>query len=148
MAKEKDKDKYYELSQDTIDQFNDVFNKKAFAIKVAFQFQGCSKIKKAIVISKIPDQYAYEMNKDLLVQINEDLLMLFDDKSVDILLEQEIDKLSINIDTGKIKLIKYDLSTFASLINKHGIEEITRANGLELLAQSQKEDQEADDFIV
>jgi hypothetical protein len=45
----------------------------------------------------------------------------FDDESIDILLEQEIDKISFNIETGKVKLIKPDISTFSSLIKKWGI---------------------------
>lgn len=54
----------------------------------------------------------------------------FDDESIDILFEQEIDKISFNVETGKVKLVKPDISTFSSLIKKWGIEKISRANQL------------------
>lgn len=141
-------DKHFELSQDTIDQFYDVFNKKAFPVNIGFSFIGNSKQKKAIVIGKIPDQYQFKMQKELLVQINEELIEKFDDISREILIEQEIDRLSINSDNGKIKMVKPDLTTFSALVNKYGIEEVSRANQVEILSVQQKEDQESDEFIV
>lgn len=141
-------DKFTELSDDTIDTFNEIFNKKAMAVNIKFAFMGNSKQKKLIAISKIPDQYAFLMEKDLLVQINEVLMNAFDEKSIQILFEQEIDKLSVNIDTGKIKLVKPDLSTFSSLVTKYGIEDVSRANQVEILSVAQKEDKESDEFII
>jgi hypothetical protein len=142
-------DKFYDLSQDSIDQFYDVFNKKAFPVNVGFSFTGNSKQKKAIAIAKIPDQYAFKMQKELLVSMNEDLMNKFDDTALQILIEQEIDKLTINAGDGKIKMVKPDISTFSALINKYGIEEVSRANQVELLSVQQKEDQDSDDeFIV
>ena len=141
-------DKFYELDQDTVDQFFAIFNKKSFPVNVAFKFIGSSKQKKIIVIKKIPDEYAYCLEKELMVYINEELMEKFDDKAREILIEQEIDKLSIDIGTGKIKMIKPDLTTFAALVNKYGIEEVSRANQVEILIVEQKEDQESDDFIV
>lgn len=139
--------KFYNLSEDTIDIFNEVFKKKSFPVDVKFQFVGCESQKNLIKISKIPDQFAFLLDRELLVTMNEDLVNVFDDESVQILIEQEIDKVSINIDTGKIKLIKPDLTTFSSLITKYGIEKIARANQVEELYEQQKKDGE-DDFIV
>lgn len=139
--------KFYSLSEDTIEVFNEVFKKKSFPIDVNFQFVGCESQKNLIKISKIPDQFSFLLDRELLVTINEDLVSVFDNESVQILIEQEIDKVSINIDTGKIKLIKPDLTTFSSLITKYGIEKIARANQVEELYEQQKKDGE-DDFIV
>jgi hypothetical protein len=139
--------KYYSLSEDTIEVFDEVFKKKSFPVDVKFQFVGCESQKNLIKISKIPDQFSFLLDRELLVTMNEDLVNVFDDESVQILIEQEIDKVSINIDTGKIKLIKPDLTTFSSLITKYGIEKIARANQVEELYEQQKKDGE-DDFIV
>lgn len=139
--------KFYNISEDTIDVFNGVFKKKSFPIDVKFQFVGCESQKNLIKISKIPDQFAFLLDRELLVTINEDLVNVFDEESVQILIEQEIDKVSINIDTGKIKLVKPDLTTFSSLITKYGIEKIARANQVEELYDQQKKDGE-DEFIV
>ncbi len=141
--------KFYNLSDDTIDVFNNIFKKKAFPVDVKFQFVGCESQKNLIKISKINDQFSFILDKELLVVINEDLATVFDDESVQILMEQEIDKISINIDTGKIKMIKPDLTTFSSLIKKYGIEKVGRANQVEeLYDQQKKDDKGEDDFIV
>jgi hypothetical protein len=132
--------KFYEISEDTIETFNDVFLTKSFPIKVDFQFIGAEKQKQLIKIAKLPDQYSFLLNKELLVTINEDLLNVFDDESIKILIEQELDKVSIDIDSGKIKMIRPDLTTFASIINKYGIEKVSRANQVEELYHQQKSD--------
>jgi hypothetical protein len=107
---------------------------------------GCDQ-KMLIKISKLPDQYAFLLNNDLLISINDKLMSVFDDESIQILMEQEIDKISINMDNGKIKMVKPDLTTFSSLINKYGIDKITKANQVQELYAEQKQDAE-EDFLV
>ena len=142
-------DKFYELSQDAVDKFYEIFNKKSFPVSVKFQFIGNEKQKELIKVSKVADQYAFLLQKELLVSVNEDLLNVFDDESVSILMEQEIDKININIDSGKIKLVKTDLNTFSSLVNKYGVEKVARANKVEELYKEQQKDAEQDEeFIV
>ncbi len=142
-------DKFYELSQDAVDKFYEIFNKKSFPVSVKFQFVGNEKQKELIKVSKVADQYAFLLQKELLVSVNEDLLNVFDDESVSILMEQEIDKININIETGKIKLVKTDLNTFSSLVNKYGVEKVARANKVEELYKEQQKDAEQDEeFIV
>jgi hypothetical protein len=139
--------KFYELSQDSIDTFFKVFNKKTFPLAIKFQFVGCEKQKNLIKISKLPDQYSFLLDKELLVQINDDLMSVFEEESITILIEQEIDKVVIDSQSGKIKMIKPDLSTFASLITKYGVDKVARANQIEDLYQQQTNDGK-EEFIV
>lgn len=74
--------------------------------------------------------------------MNEELISKFDEESVTILIEQELDKISINLDTGKIKFVKPNLSTFTSLISKYGLEKVGRANQIEDLYNEQQLDSE------
>lgn len=136
--------KFYKISDDTISTFKAVFTKKSFPFNVGFEFVGCESQKNLIKISKLPDQFVFVLEKELLIQINEDLMNVFDEESIQILIEQEIDKISVNMDTGKIKMVKPDLNTFSSLINKYGIEKIARANKVEELYTQQKEDNQED----
>ena len=140
--------KFYQLSDDTIQIFKRVFNKKSFPLIVGFQFIGCESQKNLIKISKLSDQFIFVLEKELLVSINEDLVSVFDEESIQILIEQEIDKISVNIDTGKIKMVKPDLNTFSSLINKYGIDKIARANKVEELYVEQKQDGKEEDFLA
>jgi hypothetical protein len=73
---------------------------------------------------------------------------VFDEESITILFEQEIDKININLDSGKIKLVKTDLNTFSSLVNKYGVEKVARANKVEELYQEQKKDAQDEEFII
>jgi len=141
-------DRFYELSEDTTADFFKIFNKKAFPVSLKFQFIGDSKQKNVISITKVTDKYAFLLEKELLVSINEDLMNAYDDESVEILFEQEIDKITINIESGKIKLVRPDLNTFSSLVNKFGIEKVARANKVEELYQDQQRDKSDEEFIV
>jgi hypothetical protein len=148
MAKEA-KENFYELDSTTEEQFIEIFNKKSFPVNIKFLFQGNSKQKQMIKVSKIPDQYAFSLKKELLVSINEDLFDVFDEDSITILIEQEIDKININMESGKIKLVSTDLNTFSSIVNKWGVDKVARANKVEELYVDQKADAAGDEeFII
>ena len=85
--------------------------------------------------------------RELLVTINEDLMDAFDEESRTILIEQEIDKINMNLESGKIKLVGTDFNTFSSIVVKYGVEKVSRANQVETLFAEQKEDKD-NDFIV
>jgi hypothetical protein len=139
--------KFYEISEDTKKDFFDIFNKKSFPLSLNFQFVGSESQKNLIKISKISDQFSFLMNKDLLVSINEDLMSVFDQTSITILIEQEIDKINMDIKSGKIKMVKPDLTTFSSIISKYGVEKVAKANQVEELYNQQVSDGNQE-FIV
>jgi hypothetical protein len=132
--------KFYEVSQDTQDTFFKVFNKKSFPLAIKFQFVGSESQKTLMKISKLPDQYCFLLEKELMVQVNEDLMSVFDEESITILIEQEIDKVSVDTQSGKIKMIKPDLTTFSAIINKYGVDKVAKANQVEELYQQQVKD--------
>jgi len=148
MAKES-KETYYDVDSTTEELFIDIFNRKSFPMNIKFLFQGNSKQKQLLKVSKISDQYAFALGKELLISFNEDLLNVFDDDSITILIEQEIDKININMESGKIKLVGTDLNTFSSIVNKWGVEKVARANKVEELYVDQKKDAKSDEeFII
>ena len=140
-------DNFYELSEDTTGKFFEIFNKKSFPLSIKFQFIGDEKQKELIKVSLINPKFSFLLEKEILISVNEDIMNAFDDESVTILMEQEIDKIYINIETGKMKLIKTDLNTFSSLVNKYGVEKVARANKVEELYQDQKRDARDEEFI-
>lgn len=141
-------DNFYEVSEDSIARFFEVFNKKSFPVSIKFQFIGNEKQKELIKVSKIADNYSFILQKEILVTINDDLMSVFDDESIQILIEQEIDKININIETGKIKFVKTDLNTFSAIVNKYGVEKVARANKVEELYQEQKKDAKTDEEFI
>lgn len=140
-------ERYSELSEETIKDFMDIFERKSFPLPIKFQFIGDSKSKNVISIKKIPNDMSFVLDKELKVTINEELLEAYDDESINILFEQEIDKIEPNIDSGKIKIVKTDLNTFSSIVNKYGVEKVARANKVEELYNEQRQDSN-NEFLV
>jgi hypothetical protein len=148
MAKET-KETFYELDETTEELFMEVFNKKTIPVNLKFLFIGNSKQKQLVKVKKIADDYAFALGKELMISINEDLLNVFDDESVTILIEQEIDKITVNMESGKIKLVGTDLNTFSSIVNKYGVDKVARANKVEELYVEQQQDAKTDEeFII
>lgn len=133
-------DRYTELSEETIEDFMKVFNKKAFPIGIDFQFIGDHKLKTLIKISKLPEDISFVTGKQVKVTINEELIDVYEEESIKILIEQELDKIECNLETGKIKMKKTDLNTFSSIMNKYGAEKVARANQVDELYQEQLKD--------
>ena len=139
--------KYYDVSEETANLFMDIVQKKVLN-DVSFQFIGCDTQKVLVRISKLPEQYEYMLKKHILVSINELLLHKFGDESINILIEQELDKINYNGETNKVKLVKTDINTFASLIKKYGIEKISIANQLaEITSEQMASTDFENDFI-
>lgn len=140
-------DNYYELQDETIKAFNKIFNNKAFPVKIDILFQGDKKQKQMIKISKIQPKYEFVLEKQLFVSINEDLFEQFDELSQSILFEQEIDKIHVDGNTGKIKTGKLPLVTSPALVSKYGIDNVARANQVETLTLEQIADARDEAFV-
>jgi hypothetical protein len=140
-------DNFYELQPETIKAFNDVFNSKSFPVKIDIQFFGNKKQKQMIKIAKIADDFEYLIEKQLKVTINEDLFDQFDELSKTILFEQNIDKVMVDGNTGKISIKPLALITSPALISKYGVDEITRANQLQSLTVEQTADAKSEYII-
>jgi hypothetical protein len=132
--------KFTEVSDDFKDRFFEIYKSKSFAINLKFDFLGNEKQKELVKVKKISDDYSFRMGKDIMVYVNEDLFVAFDDESITILIEQELDKIQVNLDSGVIKLIKPDLNTFSTLITKYGVESVGKANQVQELYSQQKKD--------
>lgn len=134
-------ERYEELSDDVRNKFMEVYDTKSFPIKIGFKFVDDNKLKQLVKIQKISDLYQFVIEKEVMVIFNEALYdKMENDESIKILIEQELDKLSINIDSGKIKMSKSDLVTSAGLINKYGSDAVLRANQIDSLSNEQSKE--------
>lgn len=130
--------KFYEASEDAITKFNEVFEKKAFPANVGIKFIGSTKLKKMIEVSILSEKHKFAFGEDLLVVINEDLLEKYDnDEMVNILIEQELEKVGVDGKTGNLKSVPLGFSTSPGLLNKYGLDKVGRANQVEELAVKQ-----------
>lgn len=135
-------DRYDEISDDIKNEFKNLVEEKSFPVNIKFEFISDSKQKKLVTLRKIQEVYKFLYKKELLVAINEEIYDKLDEKSIKILFLQEIDKIEVDMNNGKIKLKKPDLTTFSGIVNKYGIEDVARANQVVDLSVEQKEDLE------
>lgn len=135
---------FYDLSEDTISQIEALIEKLALPFSIKFKFLGSTKLKKVVKLQKLSDIYTHLTGYDMIIMINEDLSARLDEKTVEILLYQELDRIETNFDKGTVKIIAYPLQTTTGVLKKYGIDEVSNANNLGDLAFEQMKDQESD----
>lgn len=147
MAKNKisNEDRFTDLDEDIQKYFiNIVETRAALPYKLDFVFIQDYKAKDYVTIKKLTGINKYLNNAELAVIINERYHDLLDEEAKEILIEQAACTISVNLDTGKIQLIKPDLVTFSGIVKKYGLEKVTRANNLiQLIEDDQKDQPEA-----
>jgi len=134
-------DQYYELDKEIVDFFNEVEREFAFAMTIKYIFQANSKQKSLVKIQKLADNYSVLLNADVLVTFNDSYFDKFDEEIRTILLEQEIDKIQVNLDKGTFKLIQPNLKTSIGIIKRHTYASVERANETERLLSESKSEQ-------
>lgn len=137
-------EKFYDLSDDTIEVINNLIESMAIPFKLNIKFQGNSKMKKLIELKKLNDAMAYITSIDLIIFINEDYLISLEDENATILIHQELDRLEFDLNKGKFKLIKFPLQTTEGVLIKYGIDAVARANKLSELYTEQLADKDSE----
>lgn len=135
---------FYELQPESIELIESTIAKLALPFSIKFKFLGNLKLKKVVKLQKVNEIYSHLTGYDLIVFINEDLSIRLDEKTVEILLYQELDRINVNMDKGTIKIIQYPLQTTPGVLKRYGIDEVTNANNLGELADEQSKDEKAD----
>lgn len=136
------KDCFNKLESDIIDFFEDRLKNFNIPIDISFEYLSNSKQKSQLIkLTKIPDQYSVLLNKDILVQVNEEYFDAFDEDAKKILFDQEIDKIQFNLEKGTFKLGKSNINTSQGIVEKYSYEQVQRALEIERLYEEQKKDQ-------
>lgn len=134
-----DKEQFYPITKEVKDSFMKIYNEKSFPFNLGMEFICNIKQKQLIKISKIQPHFQFLLDSELLISVNEEIYDLFDEESINILFEQEIDKIHVNIDNGKIKMVKPDLITFSPIVSKYGFDAVARANQVEDLTLNESD---------
>lgn len=132
--------KFYELQSETIEKVEQLLSKMAMPFAIKIKMIGNSKQKAVVKMSKLNDINQFLTGFDLLLTINEEYLEALDKDSSDILIYQELDRLSFNIAKGQIKITKWPLQTTSGVLKKWGIDLVAKANQLSELYTQQKQD--------
>lgn len=138
------RENFKELEKDIVEFFMKRLSNFNIAIDLKFQFQANNKQKQLIKLTKIPDQYAAILNKDILVQVNEEYFDAFNSKDEDInkiLFDKSIDLIETNLDKGTFKIGKANISTTDSIIKKYSYDKVKRAIETERLFEEQRKNQ-------
>lgn len=124
--------------------FEKIKNRIALPFPINFKLIADEKQKKAVKIVKVTDLYEYLTGICVVLVFNNYYVESMDEMSVEILLQQEVDRLHCDLQSGKVKLGKPELVTSVGVIKKWGIDEVAKANKLEELVAQQKEDADKD----
>jgi hypothetical protein len=133
-------EKYHQLGEDTIAEFERLYDKISLPFKLRIKYIGQSDLKSLVKLKRVTGEWKFVTELDLIVFINEKMMDDLDEQNREVLVLQELEKLSVDIDKGEIKLSKPDLTTFSSLIKKYGIDIVAKANNLSELTLSQYAD--------
>lgn len=130
------------LEEDIVEFFQKRVNEFAIPLEIKFLYQANNKQKQLIKLSVIPEQYSFELQKDLLVEVNTVYFDSFnnDENLLEILFDQEIDKISYNLDKGTLKLSKPTFSSNNGIIDKYSFELVKQAQETEKLFEEQQKD--------
>lgn len=139
------KENFKELEKDIVEFFVERLNTFNIALDLKFEFQSSCKQKQLIKLTKIPDHYSVIMDKDILVQVNEEYFDAFSTEDEDInkiLFDQCIDLIETDLDKGTFKIGKANFSATEGIIEKYTYDKVQRAVEVERLYEDQKKDQE------
>lgn len=139
---------FSDITEDTEKFFQAVLKKINQPFVLKFKTINHSKLKTAVKVQKVADVYQYITKADIIVYFNEEIFDKLDDGAKEILLRQELDKVAVNGDNGKIKLVKPDMVTFSGILKKFGFEKVARANQLnELVVEGDSLSRETETFF-
>lgn len=116
------------LSNDIENKFRDILKCKAINFNIKFIFLNDLNQRSLIKIRKLNRIYSFITKSDLLVTVNENIYDAMDENTINILFEQEIDKITIDVEKGVIKIIKPEINTFAGIVLKYGYDVVANAN--------------------
>jgi hypothetical protein len=136
-----DTGKFKELDKEIIDFIEGIESNLNLPIEIKYQYLSCSKQKELIKIVKIADQFSFLLKAEILVVVNMEYFDALTDDIKIILIERELDKITVNHNTGAIKFSKPSIQVSTGLVNKHGYENVERALESQRALQTNKEEQ-------
>jgi hypothetical protein len=140
--------KFDTISPETQEFFDKLISKISLPYDLKYLLIHADRQKQIIKLHKLNEMMSFALNYDVVISVNENLFDAIDDDTVrEILFLQEIDKITVNLETGKITFIRPDVITFSSLINRYGLDAVARANQLDNLTSEQLQDKLTEEFI-
>lgn len=141
-------EKFTEISDETQEFFDGVIAKINAPYQIKYFLVNANRQKQVVKLNKVPELYNFVSKKDVILTFNDALFDRIDDAEIkEILVLQEIDKVSVDIESGRIRTNRPDMMTFSGIIKKFGWEQVARANQVADLASDQQQDQIANEFL-
>ena len=136
--------KYQELDEEIVNFFKKAETEFNMPLSLRYVFQGVSTLNKLILITKVQEHYVDLVKADLLVQVNPIYFDSFDESTNKILFDNEIDKISFDMNKGTIKIVKPKIMVASGVGSKYGFESVLNALEAEKLIKAQLKDKSAD----
>ncbi|MFV2015049.1 MAG: hypothetical protein ACC656_06460 [Candidatus Heimdallarchaeota archaeon] len=125
-----------------------MINKINAPYQIKYFLVNATRQKQIVKLNKPSELYSFVSKYDVILTFNDILFERIDDTELcEILILQEIDRVTIDIESGRIRTNRPDMTTFSGIIKKFGWEKVARANQIADLASSQQQDQLAEEFL-
>jgi len=142
------REKFEEIGQDTQEFFDNLISKISLPYDLKYLLVHADRQKQIVKLHKLNEMMSFVLKYDVVVTFNENLFDVIDDDMIkEILVLQEIDKIAVNIETGRVTFVRPDVITFSGLINKYGMDAVARANQLDSLTTEQMQDKMTEEFM-
>lgn len=142
-------EKFEEISEETQEFFDKVVTKMNMPYSLKYSLVSANKQKQLVKMNKLNEMLTFITGVNAVLSFNEILFDRIDNDVIkEILIIQEMDKLSVDVESGRIRTVRPDMTTFSGIIKKYGWEDVARANQLDELASSQQQEQLTDAFLA
>lgn len=136
-------EQYYEPSEELQNYIKDIWVKLDLEESIKYKIIGDNKQKTLITAKKLSALYQYLSDCEILISVNEEVFEGLDEDEIrKILIEQELSRISVNLESGKIKIEKVDLQTTSFVVKRYDAEKVVRANIVLNELNNQTEDAE------
>ena len=137
--------KYDEVENDTEKLFDKVLDGSTIPQHLCnIKLLSNDKLKTPYKVAKANDITAHMSGYDVFVIVNEIIFFYLEENQRQMLLDEALAQVFVNGETGSIKLVKPDVSTFSGIIDKYGLEEWNRTQECVKSAKDIKKNQDAE----
>jgi len=138
------KEDFLKLEDDIVEYIKNVEKDFNLPLDITFKYVSNLKQKQLIKFTKIPDIYASEsmVNADIVVVVNDEYFIDFDDDTKRVLIEKEYDRIDFNFEKGTIKVSNPKISVNSGFVEKHTWERVSNAIKLEDEFEQQRKDKD------
>lgn len=111
---------YSELADENKEVFKKILSDKELDRIITVELMGDSKLKEpGYKVSKAGDRVQFKLGVDVFIDVNEEIFDSLTPEQQVILADEAIASISVNMESGAVKILKTDFSTYMLMLKKY-----------------------------